>query len=134
MTKAEVLLVNELPDETELYSIGLELAGYRVRTARDVGEMNAVLKEAAADVVVVSPRLTDPASWQAIERLTAEYPNAPVVLLTEYVRFDGANRRRAVASGCAAFVPKPCSAETLAEVLRRVLDGARGANALPPDS
>jgi hypothetical protein len=42
------------------------------------------------------------------------------------IRPDGANRLKARALGCAAFVGKPCPLQQLVEVVLRVRRGGRG--------
>lgn len=57
--------------------------------------------------------------------LTASASGTPVVVLTAWVAADGRFRRLAFGIGCAAFIAKPCDAQVLVAVLRRVLEGER---------
>ena len=127
MPQDSVLLVGGNIDDREIYGIGLTLYGFCVVTIEDVRGVRPAIEEFQPRVVVFSLELDDPAAWRGLEDLQCgRVLGVPGVVLTASVRPDGANRLRASANGCAAFVAKPCSPDELACVLRAVLSGARG--------
>ena len=63
------------------------------------------MEESQPRVVVFSLELEDPTAWRGLEDLQCgRLLGVPGVVLTASVRPDGANRLRAGANGCAAFV------------------------------
>ena len=67
--------------------------------------------------------------WEFLQRLkqTPRTRNIPVVVVSGHVQ--GAWRERAARDGFAAFFPKPCLPEELADGLRFVLDRMSNATA-----
>lgn len=116
-----VLLITRLHDEREIYRIGLASLGYSV-TCRSPGEIG--IDMTSPDVILLD--IDRPTDWAFVELLTRSYPAVPIVIITAAVRPDRANRERAVALNCAAFVGKPCTHLDLAHVVSLVLDGHRG--------
>ena len=77
--------------------------------------------------MIVMELLPDPdEAWTFIEQRCADSPDVPLIILTSLIRPDRANRTRARALGCAAFVAKPCSLSQLVDVVCRVRRGTRG--------
>jgi len=71
--------------------------------------------------------LPDPAAaWVFVEQRHASDSSIPLIILTSLIRPDRANRQKARALACAAFVAKPCSLGQLVDVVSRVCRGSRG--------
>ena len=119
-----ILLVDDLPDDREIYGLGLALLGFVVTLLRQA-EIAAPGETPAPDVIVLHPG--KPQGWSVCDALGSLYPAVPVVVITAAVRPDGAHRQRARATpNCAAFVGKPCTHLELAAVIARVLAGEWG--------
>ena len=122
-----VLLVGGTTDEQELYEAGLVLCGFEVRWIDELKDMRAAVDAHRPRVVILILELDGMEVWRELEALQCgEAIGVPGILLTAWVRQDGANRERARQAGCAAFVAKPCTHETLASVVHAVLAGCRG--------
>jgi DNA-binding response OmpR family regulator len=121
-----ILLVSDNDDERDLYASGLQAYDFEVHTAG----LHDLIQEAERhqpQLLLLSLRLGDDETWRLLEEVGCGTRfGVPGVLLTGSIRADAANRLRARAGGCAAFVAKPCTPEALAGVLRKVLGGARG--------
>jgi len=127
MDHALVLLVSDNADEREMYEHGLPEYGFTVRALDGLEEIPTAVEAWRPDVLLLMLRLGDDRTWAALESLQCGAAvRVPGVLLTGSVRADAANRLRANANGCAAFVAKPCAPDRLAAVLRAVIAGARG--------
>lgn len=124
-----VLLITRLDDEREIYGTGLTALGYSVSAA--LPEETAI-GQVRADVIVLDVEQSD--DWGLAESLSRTRCDVPVVVLTAAVRPDRANRDRAKALKCAAFLGKPCSHVDLARVLALVLEGQRGIEFTSGDS
>ena len=122
--RRRILLVDDLPDDREIYGRGLTELGFEV-TLLNQAEIGTRSELPRPDAIVLHPG--PPHGLSACAQLHALYPAVPVVVITAAVRPDGAHRRRARATpNCAAFVGKPCTHVELATVLTRVLAGERG--------
>ena len=119
-----ILLVDDLPDDREIYGEGLTLLGFSV-TLLTPAEIRTYRAASPPDVIVL--HLVSAPGWMVCDDLLGLYPAVPVIVLTAAMRPDGAHRRRARATpNCAAFVGKPCTHLELGAVITRVLAGERG--------
>ena len=120
---SRILLIDELPDDRELYTSGLGMLGFTV-DAVATAEAAAGPRTHPPDVIVL--HLAHGDRWDLCDELQTLYGSIPVVVLTAAVRPDGSNRERARATAnCAAFVGKPCTHEDLGAIIGRVLSGER---------
>jgi CheY-like chemotaxis protein len=119
-TSPHVLIVDDVPDNRELYVEYLRFRGFRVTEAASGTEALAALHEVAPDVVLLDMRLPDIEGAEVCRRMVAG-PRKPVIIALS----AGVARQdvdRALANGCAMFLTKPCLPETLETEIRRVLD------------
>lgn len=124
MSGQRILLIDELPDDRELYKRGLAMLGYAVATVT-AAEAREAAHSPPPDVIVL--HIAGGKHWGVCDELRELYGPIPVVVVTAAVRPDEANRQRARATvNCAAFVGKPCTHLELGAVIARVLDGQRG--------
>jgi DNA-binding response OmpR family regulator len=94
----------------------------------------ALSTDSAADAIAIGRRsaissvLFDveyPDDWNGIDELCRQLPpTVPVVVLTGWVRGDGANRALARRLGCAGFLAKPIPPPLMVEAMRRVASGS----------
>lgn len=119
-----VLLVDDEPDQVELYQYGLQTAGFDVRCAYTGAAAIEAARALLPDIVVLDLRLPDITGWEVCEALRRDPGTAsiPVVILTAAA--SPMLPREAIDSGCAAYLLKPCYPEDLVRTLRAVLDGA----------
>ena len=123
-----ILAFSRDPDFTELYTAALDAAGLPSLTARVAGALPDLLVEqapAAALVDVLGER-----DWEVIA--VCHGRGIPTIVVTGWWSPDRLYRDRAFAAGAAAFVMKPVSATDLVAVVRKVLDGERQIDLLPP--
>jgi CheY-like chemotaxis protein len=114
------------PDR-ELYLSALEHAGFVTTAQATVAAAVTVLETGSPLDVIVMELLPEPFdAWAFIERRCAQAPEVPMVILTSLIRPDRANRQKAHALGCAAFVAKPCSVQQLVDVVSQVHGGTKG--------
>ena len=118
-----ILLIDDNPEDAELYTRGLELEGFYVQHVARVHLLASALRATTARALVF--HLSGLFTWE-ICRHVCEMVDVPVVIVTARVRPDGANRARARRLDVAAFVAQPCPPPRLAEIIRRVLSGERG--------
>jgi CheY-like chemotaxis protein len=119
-----VLLVDDEPDQIELYRFGLEQAGFVIFEANDGLTAITLARSAKPDVIVLDLRMPDLDGWQVCAALKADRRTAriPIVILTAAASMTlGEEAARA---GCAAHLVKPCYPSELARTLQAVAAGA----------
>jgi CheY-like chemotaxis protein len=121
-----ILFVYPVGLDRDLYLSGLNRAGFETTVEATVQAAGIVLETAEPDLIVMELLPEPSEAWAFIERQRARVPAVPLIILTSLIRPDRANRRRAHALGCAAFVAKPCSVPQLVDVVARVRHGSRG--------
>jgi CheY-like chemotaxis protein len=118
-----ILIVDDVPDNRELYVQYLTHFGYR---AAEAGDGQDALAKAAAlkpDVIVMDLSLPGMDGWEATRRLKADAAtrHIPVIALTGHALSGSDEHARA--AGCDAFLTKPCDPEELAATIDRLRPG-----------
>jgi CheY-like chemotaxis protein len=122
-----VLFVHPVGPDRDLYVSALDDAGFATTAEPDVAAARAALERGSQPDVIVMELLPEPfQTWAFIEQRRSDAPAVPVIILTSLIRPDRANRLKAQALSCAAFVAKPCSVQQLVDVVLRVHSGIRG--------
>ena len=120
-TATRVLLVDDDPDQVDMYSYALQIAGFVVDAAGTGADAVVRARERHPDVIVLDVRLPDMNGWDVCASLKADpvTEHVPVIVLTAAVTAtlatDAAN------AGCAAYLLKPCYPDQLTTVIRDVL-------------
>jgi CheY-like chemotaxis protein len=106
-----------------MYAVALSASGFDVVAAEDADDAYRRAWEIHPDIIVADLPMPNPERWPFLENLK-QNPRTraiPLVAMSGFVqrpvneRIDGA--------GFAAFFPKPCLPDELAEHLRQVLQG-----------
>jgi two-component system cell cycle response regulator DivK len=116
-----VLVVDDFPDNREMYSEYLAFEGYRVIQAADGEEaLNAAFAH-LPDVILMDLSLPDVDGWEATRRLKADArtKKIPVMALTGHALAGHAQGARD--AGCDAFITKPCLPEDLVTQVKKLL-------------
>jgi CheY-like chemotaxis protein len=120
-TAAQILLVDDNPDQVEMYRYALEEAGFVIISATTGSDAVTRARTLHPDVIVLDVRLPDMSGWEVCTVLKADPStrNIPVIVLTAAatttLAADAAN------AGCAACLLKPCYPDQLAVSIRTVL-------------
>jgi len=118
-----ILIADDNVDTREMYSLYLNMVGYRVETAEDGHQ--AIIKARALhpDLIVMDLQMPKLDGWAAIRELQARAETAtiPVVVLTGH-DFKAYLKPAALAVGACSFLMKPCFPDQLA---REVSDRLR---------
>lgn len=120
-----VLLVDDEPDQIEMYRYGLEDAGFTVLQAGSGAAAIVQARSATPDAIVLDLRMPDLDGWQVCAQLKSDSATAaiPIVILTAAV--SPTLPHDAARAGCAAHLVKPCYPSDLARTLRRVIATAQ---------
>jgi CheY-like chemotaxis protein len=121
---ARILIVDDQPDQVEMYHFALEHSGFSVAEAATGAEAIDVARRVLPDVIVLDVRLPDMSGWDVCSVLKAD-PNTsriPIIILTAAA--SPILAEQAARSGCAAHLLKPCYPEDLTQTVRQVLAAA----------
>jgi len=119
-----VLIVDDIPEQREIYSVLLRFHGYEVLEARDGQEALAAAVEARPDVIIMDVVLPVLDGWTATEHLKAapETSSTPVIVLTANAL--DADRERSRAAGADAYLTKPCDPNQVLHEIRCLIGPA----------
>lgn len=120
MQLTDILIVEDDPSLSEALTDTLEMAGYRAIAASDGAEALAKLAEAPVRLVISDVQMPKVNGMNLLERIKADYPEVPVLLMTAYGTIE--NAVQAMRTGACDYLVKPFAAEALVEhVSRRIL-------------
>ena len=116
-----ILLVDDFPDNREMYAEFLTFSGLRVEQADDGHEALEKAFALLPDLIVMDLSLPGVDGWEATRRLKADdrTKSIPVIALTGHAL--AGHSKGALEAGCDAFVTKPCLPERLLEVIQSML-------------
>jgi two-component system KDP operon response regulator KdpE len=114
-----VLVVEDQVAVAELVHDALTEIGYAVALAATAAEALARLVADEPDLVLLDLKLPDLPGLELLDRLRAEWPKVPVVILSG--TDDPILARAAMARGATAYVTKPFPLDRLREVVEVVL-------------
>jgi DNA-binding response OmpR family regulator len=116
-----VLLVDDEPDQVEMYQLGLELAGFEVISAFTGTDGIRLAIERSPDAIVLDVRLPDLTGWDVCRILNADPRTAGIPILILTAAATATLPDQVAGSGCAAYLLKPCFPDHLARRVREVI-------------
>jgi CheY-like chemotaxis protein len=114
-----VLLVDDSPDERDMYTRQLVATGYRVQVAENGEDALQQVAAGVPDVVVMDLAMPVLDGWEATRRLKERHPSVPVIVLSGHT--GGDEGRRAKEAGSDLMLTKPFAPEALELAVRVVL-------------
>lgn len=125
-----VLVVDDFPDNREMYGEYLEHIGFRVLEASDGQTAVDIARQEKPAAIVMDLSLPVLDGWEATRILKSDEATASIVIVVLTGHAEAASRARAIEAGCDEFMAKPCLPAALAELIKKRLD-AGGAGAKP---
>jgi CheY-like chemotaxis protein len=119
--KGAVLIVDDVPDVTEMIGLFLKHAGYEVATADSGTAALRLANERAFDVVISDigmPEMNGCELAESLRRL-AEYQNIPLIAVTGFSEYD--NRDLTLRAGFNAQLTKPIEPSELLQLIDKLL-------------
>lgn len=120
---AEVLVVEDSPDQAALMAALLEAAGHATRSASSAEAALEKIERHRPDVVVTDLVMPGMDGLELVEAVRGLIPDLPMVLVTAFGSNEIASR--ALKQGAASYVPKERLADELAATVESVLGLAR---------
>jgi signal transduction histidine kinase/CheY-like chemotaxis protein len=123
LTGARVMVVDDRPDERQLFQVVLEGAGAEVRSAGSADEAVQVFKGWSPHVLVTDIAMPGGDGFTLLDRLRAANPRLPAVAVTAHARAE--DRARALAAGFNLYVSKPVDPPKLLDAVEHLTHLAR---------
>jgi CheY-like chemotaxis protein len=116
-----VLVVDDVPDVTEMISLLLKHAGYEVATAESAGRALSLAQSQAFDMIISDIGMPEMNGYELAESLRhrSEYQGTPMIAVTGYSEYD--DRGRALRAGFTAHLTKPIDPSELLHLMARLL-------------
>ena len=116
---ADVLVVEDIPSNAEMYRVILERSGYAVRLAETQAAAQAALDARRPRAMLLDLQLPDGNGLDLLQRLRESGQMVPAVVLTG----NGSVQRAvdAMRAGAIDFLMKPCSPEKMIEAVRQAI-------------
>mgnify|MGYP000064522731 FL=1 len=118
-----LLIVDDERRMADVLKLVLERAGYRVRTCSRGEDALRLLADRPADLVLTDLKMPGMTGVQLLERIKADTPDVPVVLMTAFATVETAID--ALRLGAFDYVRKPFDNNDLKAVIARALEHAR---------
>jgi two-component system response regulator HydG len=117
---ARVFIVDDEREMTELIALGLKKRGFAVSTFPSGDAAYAAIPDSDVDVVVTDLNMKGMSGLELCQRVVADRPDIPVLMLTAFGSFETAVG--AIRAGAYDFVTKPVEIEALAIAVRRAVE------------
>ena len=118
MTK--VFVVDDEKEMVDLVQLGLKKRGFTVVPLMSGADALAAMTEHDVDVVVTDLNMKGMTGLELCQRIVADRPDIPVIVLTAFGSFETAVG--AIRAGAYDFVTKPVEIEALAIAIRRAAE------------
>ncbi len=119
-----VLVVDDTPDNREMYMEYLRFAGFRVEGAADGESAIEAARSLRPAVILMDLSLPGIDGWEATRILKADPETRDICIIAVTGHADAACRARALLVGCDFFLAKPTTPAELTEHIVRFLDRA----------
>src|SRR5579864_6567085 len=121
MSTGQILLVDDDPALLQALpqAISLRMSGVQVQTASDAFVALKLLQELEYDAIVSDVKMPGIDGLALLEKIVAQYPEIPVILITGHGEHDLAIR--ALRGGAYDYILKPIDRDDFAASLQRAL-------------
>ena len=119
--RLSVLVVDDVPDVTEMIALFLKHAGYDVATADSATTALQLATERTFSLIISDIGMPEMNGYELAESLRrrAEYQGIPIIAVTGYSEYD--DRTRALQSGFNAHLTKPVDPAELLDLINELL-------------
>jgi CheY-like chemotaxis protein len=120
-SRLKVLVVDDVPDVTEMIALFLKHAGYEVATADSATMALQLTNERTFDLIISDIGMPEMNGYELAETLRghADYQGIPMIAVTGYSEYD--DRARALRSGFSAHLTKPIDPTQLLNLMNKLL-------------
>ncbi len=121
MNNADILIVDDNPDNLALTRMLVEFEGHRVRTAEDAEQAFQMLQAYCPDLILLDIQLPGMDGLELARRVRRNpaLRNVVIVALTAYAMQS--DEENALAAGCNGYITKPIDTRTFGGTVRSYL-------------
>ncbi len=121
MPEQRILVVDDEVSVTELFSMMLEMEGYRVRVVHDVQSAKHALDEEPADLLLVDIMMPEASGLELCRYVRAEpfLASTPIIVISARSQLDEVHE--GLAAGADTYLLKPVSKNELIEAVQEAL-------------
>ncbi len=121
MPEQRILVVDDEVSVTELFSMMLEMEGYRVRVVHDVQSAKNALEEEPADLLLVDIMMPEASGLELCRYVRAEpsLASTPIIVISARSQLDEVHE--GLAAGADTYLLKPVSKNELVEAVQQAL-------------
>jgi len=121
MPEQRILVVDDEVSVTELFSMMLEMEGYRVRVVHDVQSAKNALDEEPADLLLVDIMMPEASGLELCRYVRAEpfLESTPIIVISARSQLDEVHE--GLAAGADTYLLKPVSKNELIEAVQEAL-------------
>ena len=123
-----IVVVDDSPDDRQMYTVYLTDHGYRVIQATNGLEAIAQAHSHRPDLILMNLRMPHLDGWEATRRIKAEQRTRHVRILAITGDVLGDASARAIDAGADGCLIKPARPAVMLEKIRALLDRARGSS------
>ena len=116
-----VLLVDDFPDNRQMYAEFLAFSGLRVAEAENGHEAVQKATTLMPDLVVMDLSLPGMDGWEATRRLKSHPKTKNILVMALTGHALAGHSKGAIDAGCDAFITKPCLPDRLLQEIQRML-------------
>ncbi len=118
-----VLVVDDLPEQRDIYCTLLRLHGFDVLEAADGEQAVSLALVARPHVILMDVVLPVLDGWEATRRLKADPGTAAIPIIVLTARATVADRETTRAAGADTYLSKPCEPRTVLQEVQRYTKG-----------
>jgi CheY-like chemotaxis protein len=119
-----VLVVDDFPDNREMYCEYLDHTGYRVLECGDGQTAVDIARQEKPAAILMDLSLPVLDGWEATRILKSDPATASILIIVLTGHAEPASRARAMEAGCDVFMAKPCLPADIADQIKRLLDAS----------
>jgi two-component system, cell cycle response regulator DivK len=119
-----VLIVDDFPDNREMYGEYLEHVGFRVLECGDGQTAVDIARQEMPAAILMDLSLPVLDGWQATRILKNDPATANILIIVLTGHAEPASEKRALDAGCDVFMAKPCLPIDVADKIKKLLDAA----------
>lgn len=123
MAQETILIVDDEVNVTELFSMMLEMEGYKVRVVHNVKAALQALERGKPDLMLVDVMMPVASGLELCRhvRSTPGLASIPIIILS--AKSQLVEVQEGLGAGANLYLPKPVSKKELVQAIRRVLSG-----------
>ena len=130
MSKQQILVIDDEPDIRELLYITINRMGFSCKTAYDIADAKALLKDNNFQLCLTDMKLPDGTGIDIIHYIQTHHPNLPVAMITAFGSVD--NAIQAMKAGAFDYVTKPIELDRLRSLVKTAFKTSQDVKQLAP--